>query len=129
MKKLLLLLSTFGLLTVFTPATAGAQNVNDAFCKSPTAASTDVCKGVKASNEKNPLLGEDGLLTTMASILSFLVGFAAIIVIIIAGIQYILSNGDANKISSAKDTIIYAVIGLVVAVVAQAIVALVLSKL
>lgn len=129
MKKLLLILSTFGLLTAFTPAVASAQNVNDAFCKTPSAANTDVCKGVEASNTGNPLLGDDGLLTTVARILSFLVGFAAVVVIIIAGIQYILSNGDSGKISNAKDTLIYAVIGLIVAVVAQGIVSLVLTKL
>ena len=128
MRKLFLLATILGF-TVLTPAAVTAQNVNDAFCKTPAAQNTTVCKEVESSNTRNPLLGPDGILTTMASILAYLVGFAAIIVIIIAGIQYILSSGDSAKISKAKDTIIYAVIGLIVAVVAQGVVGLVLSRL
>ena len=111
-----------------TPALVSAQNVNKAFCEG-SGKTTAVCQDVKASEKTDPLLGPNGVLTTTARILSFLVGFAALVSMILAGIRYILSGGDPQKISQAKDAIIYGVVGLIVAVFAQAIVGLVLSKL
>ncbi len=54
-----------------------------------------------------------------------ILGGVAVIMIVIGGIRYTLSNGDASKVKSAKDTILYSVIGLVVALLAGVIVALV----
>lgn len=51
-----------------------------------------------------------------------LVGVAAVIVIIIGGITYTTSQGDPGKTKRAKDTILYGVIGLVIAILAFAIV-------
>lgn len=56
-------------------------------------------------------------------------GAIAILVIAVAGLQYVLSNGDPQKTARAKDTIIYAVIGLVVAIMSFAIVTFVLGRL
>jgi hypothetical protein len=49
--------------------------------------------------------------------------------IIIGGLKYVTSNGDSNSISSAKNTIIYALIGIVVVAIAQSVVRFVLGKL
>jgi multisubunit Na+/H+ antiporter MnhB subunit len=51
----------------------------------------------------------------------------AVIMIVIGGIRYTTSNGDSSQVKSAKDTIMYAVIGLVVAILAYAIVNFILS--
>jgi len=56
------------------------------------------------------------------NVLLFIIGVVSVIMIIIGGIKYTLSNGDSSAISSAKNTILYAVIGLVVALLAYAIV-------
>lgn len=64
---------------------------------------------------------EDGI-KTIVNVLLFILGAIAVIMIIIGGIRYTTSNGDAGSIKSAKDTILYAVIGLVVAILAYAIV-------
>lgn len=56
------------------------------------------------------------------NVLLFIIGAIAVIMIIIGGIKYVLSNGDSSQITSAKNTIMYAVIGLVVALLAYAIV-------
>jgi len=63
------------------------------------------------------------------NILSFLVGTVAVIMIIYGGFRYISSGGDSGKITSAKNTIIYAIIGLVVTAFAQVIVRFVLQKI
>ncbi|MFZ1323853.1 MAG: pilin [Candidatus Saccharimonadales bacterium] len=69
-----------------------------------------------------------GLIRATVEILSFIVGVAAVIMVIIGGLKYITSNGDANSISSAKNTILYAIIGLVIAVLAQGIVRFVFKR-
>jgi cytochrome bd-type quinol oxidase subunit 2 len=60
--------------------------------------------------------------TGIANLLVFLVGSVSVIMIIIGGLRYVISNGDQKAIESAKNTILYAVIGIVVAIAAFAIV-------
>lgn len=62
------------------------------------------------------------ILTNVINIFSLVIGIIAVIVIIIAGLTYITSGGDASKAASAKSTILYAVIGLIVVAFAQLIV-------
>jgi TRAP-type C4-dicarboxylate transport system permease small subunit len=62
------------------------------------------------------------LLTRLADILTYLVGAISIIMIIYGGLRYVISRGDASQIKAAKDTIVYAVAGVVVAIVAFAII-------
>lgn len=80
-----------------------------------------VCKGKNDSAST--------LMTTVISTMLLLIGSIAVIMIIIGGIRYTTSNGDPSKVKSAKDTILYSVIGLVVAIGAYAIVKFVLNRL
>ena len=57
-----------------------------------------------------------------------IVGVVAVVVIIVAGVYFILSQGDAAKIARARNTILYGVVGLLVALLAFAIVNFVLSS-
>jgi hypothetical protein len=57
-----------------------------------------------------------------------LIGVVAVLIISIAGLQYVLSNGDPQKAAKAKDAILYAVVGLVLAIAGVGIVNLVVSK-
>lgn len=66
---------------------------------------------------------------TLTNMILFVLGAIAVIMIVIGGVKYTTSNGDSNSIKSAKDTILYSVIGLVVAIMAYAIVHWVISKL
>jgi hypothetical protein len=70
----------------------------------------------------------DNILTTVVQIFSLVVGVVAVIMIIIGGLKYITSGGDSGNISSAKNTIIYAIIGLIIVALAQVIVHFVLNK-
>ena len=67
------------------------------------------CSGSKVGDVAN----------TVVNILSIIVGIAAVIMIIISGLKYVTSGGDANKISSAKSTLIYALVGLAIAISAK----------
>lgn len=62
------------------------------------------------------------------NLLSVVAGIIAVIAIIISGMKYITSGGDASQVSSAKRSLIYAVVGIVVAAMAQIIVRFVLAK-
>jgi hypothetical protein len=68
------------------------------------------------------------LLTQVINIFSIIVGIIAIIMIIYGGLKYITSGGDSGNVSGAKNTIIYALVGLVIVALAQFIVHFVLGK-
>ena len=110
------------------PASAGAVNVFQACGKvnGVNGANTVVCQDVKNSSGKNPIIDT---LKVVLNILALIIGIAAVVTIIIGGIKFILSNGDPSGVKSARETIIYALVGAVVAVFARAIVAFVLNKL
>jgi cytochrome bd-type quinol oxidase subunit 2 len=65
----------------------------------------------------------------VANILVFLVGSVSVIMIIVGGLRYVTSNGDSKQTEAAKNTVLYAVIGLVVAIVAYAIVNFVVTNI
>lgn len=62
------------------------------------------------------------------NILLYIVGISAVIVIIVGGLRYVLSGGDPKNTAAAKDTIMYAAIGLAVSLLAYAIVNFVLNQ-
>ncbi len=68
------------------------------------------------------------IIQLVVNILSFIIGITAVIMIMVSGFKYITSGGDASKVSSAKSTLIYALIGLVVVALAQFIVQYVFDK-
>ena len=59
----------------------------------------------------------------------FIVGAVAVIMLIIGGLRYVLSSGNSSSVEGAKNTILYAIIGIVVAALAFAAVTFVSSKL
>ena len=98
-----------------TPATVSAD------------AADEILKGSNATGQKSSNDLNDNL-KTIVNIILFILGAIAVIVIVIGGLRYVLSGGDANAIKGAKDTILYAVVGLIVALLAYAIVNFVLTQ-
>ncbi|MDB5165235.1 MAG: hypothetical protein JWM00_125 [Candidatus Saccharibacteria bacterium] len=120
MKKIIsrLLVPFLILMTVAVPLAMPASNVGAVnlfpACNAAGSNNTTVCQNK----------GDDvgGLIQTVVNILLYILAAIAVIMIIVGGIRYTTSNGEAAGIKSAKDTIVYAVIGLVVAMLAWAIV-------
>src|SRR5438105_1086300 len=86
-------------------------------------ASTEIDKQAKAACGN--VCGSQNINTIFVGVsdaLIFLVGAVSVIMIIIGGLRYVISNGDQKAIESAKNTILYAVIGIVVAIASFAIV-------
>lgn len=87
---------------------------------------SSLCQNPESSD---PLLGPDGVITKATQFISMAVGAVSVIMIIVGGLKYIISSGDPANTNTAKNTILYAVIGLVIAIAAQAIVLFVLRLL
>ena len=75
------------------------------------------------------LFGDNGVFKQVTNTILYIVGIIAVIMLIIGGIRYVTSGGDAKKVTDAKNTVLYAIIGLVIAFLAFAIVNFVISAL
>lgn len=89
----------------------------------------DGCSGSNADSIICKDKDEDvsSILKTVINAMLFLIGAVSIIMIILSGVWYVISRGDQNLIKRAKDTLMYSVIGLIIAILAAAIVNFVLS--
>ena len=119
MKKLKTLLAVFAVVAVGFAPVVFAPGV---LAVSPIAEACD-----SSSNTENRLCGNqnedaDTLIKTVVNTMLFIVGLLSVIMIIIAGISYTTSGGDSGKVSKAKNTLTYSIVGLVVAFLAYAIV-------
>lgn len=93
----------------------------------------EACEGVTGTTgSANPNCGDSSffgrLVESVLNILSIVLGGIAVIVLVVAGIMYVASGGDPNNTKRAKDAIIYAVIGIVIAVAAQGMVRFVIGN-
>lgn len=88
-----------------------------------------VCSDNRSGSNTNPIYGKNGVLTSVINILSIVIGIVSVVIIVVEGIRMIVGAGDAGAVSAARRGIVYAVVGLVVAAVSQAIVGLILSRL
>lgn len=70
----------------------------------------------------------NNLITSAINIFSVIVGVVAVVMIIFGGFKYITSGGDSGNIGSAKNTILFAIVGLIIVALAQIIVRFVLSR-
>jgi hypothetical protein len=75
------------------------------------------------------LFGEGSIFTTVVNVMLFIIGAISVIMLIFGGIRYTTSAGNAAAVTAAKNTIMYAIIGLVVAFLAFAVVNWVLGQL
>jgi hypothetical protein len=89
------------------------------------------CGSQSAGGGQTTAQAERSINSTIASIvnlLSVLVAIIAVIMLIFGGFRYITSGGASDKVKGAKDTILYALIGLVIVALAQAIVRFVVNQ-
>ena len=92
-----------------TSAQIGSSNATD-------------CSGTKAADSLSILI------KNILNVFSWVVGIAAVIMIIIAGFRYIVSGGESGGVTGAKNAILFAIVGIVIVAIAQIIVQFVLTK-
>ena len=81
----------------------------------------------KTSDMPTNLTGTGGVIDNVTSTILAVLGFLAVIMLIIGGVKYATSAGDSKKVTDAKNTILYAIIGLVICLLSYAIVKWVLG--
>lgn len=118
-------------IAIMTCAVFGASVLSTASL--PGSASAQVSEGINTATTSEmkgkSIDGKDGLIKTVVNVLLWAVGILSVIMIIFSGLRYITSAGDASKTKSAQSTLIYSVVGLIVAIMAYAIVNMVINRL
>lgn len=120
MKKTLIITGTFLLAVAVTFALSGDF----------VGAQSAVQEGIQAARGSDvpaELIGDGGIITTIVNILLFIAGALAVIMLIFGGLRYTISGGNASAVTAAKNTILYAIVGLIVAFLAFAAVNFVLG--
>lgn len=129
----------FILLACTLPVVANNSNVNaaaapadkyDAICNSSNAYKFPICN--KYKDEHGVIRDKQSLVDIVQIVvqsLFFVIGCVSVVMIIYGGIRFAISGGDSTAVGNAKNTILYSVIGLVVAILAYAIVSFVFARL
>lgn len=108
------------LIPVSTASAAGADVLTESCQAGPSSA---LCTRSQA------LFGPNSLWTKIINTLIFVIGAIAVVMIVIGGFRYTISGGDSSAVNGAKNTILYAVIGLIIALLSYGIVNFVLARL
>lgn len=119
-KKIVVAALLLGVFTVVVPVDAQAATI-DVLSSCDANSEGKVCQG-----------GGGGIFAMIKGIVNLLItvgGIIATIMIIVGGIRYSTSGGDPKGVSGGRDTIVYSVVGLVVSIMAFAIVNFVLNRL
>lgn len=88
----------------------------------------DGANAARGNDQIANIFGVGGIFNTVTNILLFLVGAISVLMIIIGGFRYVVSGGNAASVSAAKNTILYAVIGIIIAILAYAIINFVINS-
>jgi hypothetical protein len=116
-------------MSVLITVGAGFSILSPAFVAAD--AKADACDGLQQVDENAASCGSSSgvkeLVGSVVNILSIVVGIVAVIAIIVSGLRFVTSGGNSNSIAAARSSLIYALIGLVVAALAQVLVHFVLS--
>lgn len=118
--------------TVLVTASTIVANPLTAFAQVDCEGTECIGQGVEevgGGEDQRSLFGDGSIFNTITNTLLFLVGVISVIMLIIGGIRYVVSGGDQNAVTGAKNTILYAIIGIIVAFLAFAAVKFVTGSL
>lgn len=125
--KLILPILVCGIISIFGLSNAALA---DEAVTTPTPVPTNTnLQAVQCDGCPTDLFGNDGVFKKITNTILYIVGILAVIMLIIGGIRYIVSGGDSKKVTDAKNTILYAIIGLIICFLAYAIVNFVIAAL
>jgi len=112
----------FALVALFAPIapTANAQGTCESGAAGGAQAGIDCARGEGTPGELFD--GPGSIFTTIVNVLLFLIGAISVIMLIYGGIRYTTSGGNSASVTAAKNTIMYAIIGLIIAFLAFAVV-------
>ena len=96
------------------------------YASDPILAGASAAKG---DGQPIDLFGTTGIFTTVTNVMLFIVGALSVLMLIIGGLRYVVSGGNATAITNAKNTVLYAIVGLIVSLLAFAAINFVLTTL
>ena len=115
---------------MLVPALGGVASatIKDSLCTGVNSTGAGSTTGTSCGNAGTSGTADlTGIATKVVNIFSIIVGIVAVIMIIYGGFKYITSGGDSGNVSGAKNTLIYAIIGLIIVALAQIIVHFVIN--
>ena len=89
----------------------------------------DGLNAAHGTGQPTELFGVDGIFSTITNILLFVVGALSVVMLIVGGLRYVVSGGNNASITAAKNTVLYAVVGLIIAFLAYAAINFILDSL
>ena len=89
----------------------------------------DGAEAARADGMPYNLIGPEGVFTQVTNTVLYIVGIVSVIMLIYGGLRYVISGGDSKKVTDAKNTILYAIIGLIISILAFAIVNFVINAI
>lgn len=109
-----------------TPALPPSPDIQESLCAGVNLdVRADCDSGITNAQAEDKV---NDLISDIINIFSLIVGVVSVIMIIIGGFRYITSGGDSTNVSSAKNTILYAIVGLIIVALAQTIVRFILGR-
>jgi hypothetical protein len=111
-------IALIALLSVFLAPTSLAFNLTI----------SDGANSARGVDQATTLFGSAGIFTTISNVMLFLVGAISVIMIVVGGLRYVISGGNSGNITAAKNTILYAIVGLIIAIMAYAIINFVIGS-
>jgi hypothetical protein len=129
-KQLKTLITALGLLAgIVAPLSVATQASAATYDLFPTCTTTNSDSQICNGQKDQKLFGTGSIWSRIIDMFIFLIGAVSVVMIIVGGMRYTLSGGDSSAVNSAKNTIMYSIVGIVVAVMAYAIVHFIASKL
>jgi len=110
--------------TALATTTATLHTFGQAF----TLSMSDGAASARGVDQAATLFGNTGIFTTVTNVMLFIVGAISVIMIVIGGLRYVVSGGDTSNVTAAKNTILYAIVGLIVAMLAYAMINFVITS-
>jgi hypothetical protein len=88
----------------------------------------DGANSARGADQATDLFGSAGIFTTVTNVMLFIVGAISVIMVVIGGLRYVVSGGNSGNITTAKNTILYAIVGLIIAIMAYAVINFVIGS-
>jgi hypothetical protein len=130
-----IILSTLVILAILVPLALITQTSYATDINQGNGQIDSICSGVSNSaycsdtnNPTNRIYGKNGVIVTASYVISIIAGVTAVIMIVIGGIRFMVSGGEPNQVASARNSIIFAIVGLLVIVASESIFLFVINK-
>src|SRR5690606_23143987 len=112
-----------------TASVAASVAVSISLARVSTAQVRSGVETARGADQPTDLFADGGVFSTAVDLMLFIIGAVAVIMIIFGGFRYVISGGNAASVTAAKNTILYAIIGIIIALLSYAIIDFVLDNL